>query len=92
MGWTLSQVKSGQEWLIHAGGQKCSPSESNYPSYKGELYALVSAIKKLENYLALNHFKVKTDNNAFKWLISLKNGESFLVYWSQILAQFDFEV
>ena len=79
MGWTLSQVQDGQERLMHAGGRKCSVGESNYPSYKGELCALVSAIKKLDNYLVLNCFIVRSDNNALKWLVNLQAGESTIV-------------
>ena len=92
MGWTLSQTINGQERLIHAGGRKCSPGESNYASWKGELCALVSAIKRLDNYLSAHHFIVKTDNTALKWLVNLKSGEGIIFRWSQILSKYDFEV
>ena len=92
MGWMLSQMQNSQEQLIHAGGRKCSFGESNYRSYKGESCALVSAIKKLYNYLALNHFKMRTDNSALKWLVNLHAGESILVGWGQILGQYSFTV
>ena len=90
MAWTLSQVQNGQERLIHAGGQKCSAGESNYPSYKGELCALVSAIKRLDHYLSLPPFVVRTDNSALRWLVSLKTGEAIVVRWGQILGQYNF--
>ena len=92
MAWTLSQVQNGQERLIHAGGRKCSAGESNYPSYKGELCALVSAIKRLDHYLSATPFVVRTDNSALRWLVSLKSGEAIVVRWGQILGRYEFRV
>ena len=92
MAWTLSQVQNGQERLIHAGGRKCSAGESNYPSYKGELCALVSAIKRLDHYLSLTPFVVRTDNSALRWLVNLKAGEAIVVRWGQILGRYEFRV
>ena len=48
MGYSLSQVQDGAERLIAAAGCKCTQGESHYPWYKGELAALVSAIKHFE--------------------------------------------
>ena len=85
MAWTLSQVQNGQERLIHAG-------ESNYPSFKGELCALVSAIKRLHHYPLLTPFVVRTNNSALKWLVTLKTGEAIVVQWGQILGGYEFRV
>ena len=92
MGFTLSQMQEGEERLICAGGRKCTSGESNYPSFKGEMCALVSAVKRFDPYLALNKFVVRTDATALKWLVTMRCGEAIIARWHQVLAGYDFEV
>ena len=42
----LSQVQDGQERFLGCWGRKCNKYERNYPSYKGELLAVIQCIKK----------------------------------------------
>ena len=42
----LCQVQNRQERFIRCWGRKCSKYEQNYPSYKGEMLAVIQSIKK----------------------------------------------
>ena len=44
VGWVLSQVQQGQKRMISTEGQKCNLAERHYPSWKGEMMALVTGI------------------------------------------------
>jgi len=39
-------AKMGRERMIAAGGRRCNQAESYYPSWKGEMMALVTGIGK----------------------------------------------
>ena len=47
----ISQVQDGKERFIAAGGMKCTKYERNYPSVKGELAAIVFALRLFEYLL-----------------------------------------
>ena len=47
----ISQVQEGKERFLAAGGRKCTRYEQNYPSVKGELSAVVYALRKFEHQL-----------------------------------------
>ena len=42
----LSQVQDGRERFLGCRGRKCKKSKRNYPSYKGELLAVIQCIRK----------------------------------------------
>ena len=42
----LSQVQDRQERFLRCWGRKCNKYKRNYPSYKGELLAVIQCIKK----------------------------------------------
>ena len=50
--WVLSQVQNGQERFLGCWGRKCNQYERNYPSYKGELLAVIQCIKKWKHILS----------------------------------------
>ena len=54
----LSQVQGEKERLIAAVGRKCTTGEANYPSWKGELAALVFGIRKFNHILSFKKFEV----------------------------------
>ena len=58
--------------FIGAAAAKCSQAESNYPSSKGELAALVMGLRKFEHLLLFKKFLVRTDNSALTFLHSMK--------------------
>jgi len=49
VGWFLSQVEKGQQHIIAAGGRKCNLAERHYPSWKGEMMALVTGIRQWDH-------------------------------------------
>ena len=52
----LSQVQDGQERFLGCWERKCNKYEKNYPSYKGELLAVIQCIKKLKHILSYRPF------------------------------------
>ena len=71
----LSQVQKGKERLIAAGGRKTTTGERNYPSWKGELAAIVYGCRKYNHILSYKPFVIYTDSAALKQLNSLKPTE-----------------
>jgi len=52
----LSQVQNGQERFIAAAGRKTTKYERNYHSTKGELSAIIYALRKWEHILRFKQF------------------------------------
>ncbi len=71
VGWVLSQVQGGRECMIAAGGQKCNLAERHYQSWKGEMMALVTEIRKWDHLLGARPFKVCTDSSPLTHMLSL---------------------
>ena len=46
------QVQDGQERFLGCWGRKCNKYKRNYPSYKGELLAVIQCIKKWKHILS----------------------------------------
>ena len=91
-GAVLSQVQDGRERFIACAASKNNPAQSCYPSYKGELLAAVTAIKKFEHLLQMRKFILRTDSSAMKYLETLKEFRGIFARWQMYLAEFDFEV
>ena len=92
IGGILSQVQDGKERLIGATARKCSRYERNYPSVKGELSALIHAVRKWEHILRYRPFIVNTDSQALKYLTNLKCPTGIWFRWLEELQSYDFEV
>ena len=60
----LSQVQDGQERLIAAVGRKNTTAEKNYPSYKGEMSAVIFGCCKFNHILSYSWFVLDTDSSA----------------------------
>ena len=88
----LSQVQDGQERLIAAAGRKTTTGEKNYPSWKGELSAVVYGIRKFTHILSYKPFRIYTDSSALKHLTTLKPNSGILNRWYEELANVSFEV
>ena len=69
----LSLLQDGQERFIGCWGRKCNEYERNYPSYKGQLLAVIHCIKKWEYIISYRPFEVHTDASALKYLTTMKN-------------------
>ena len=88
----LSQVQDGEERFLGCWGRKCNKYERNYPSYKGELLAVIQCIKKWKHILNYRQFEVHTDASALKYLTTMKNQSGLFTRWYQELAGFNFIV
>lgn len=92
IGAVLSQVQDGQERLIAADGRKTTGPEKRYPSWKGELSAIVRGIRKFAPILSFKPFIINTDSKALVQLKSLKQCTGMLARWTEELAGYDFTV
>ena len=92
IGAVLSQVQDGQERLIAADGRKTTGPEKRYPSWKGELSAIIRGIRKFSPILSYKPFIINTDSKALVQLKSLKQCTGMLARWSEELAGYDFVV
>ena len=91
-GSVLSQVQGGQERFIACAASKNSSAQACYPSYKGELLAVVTALRKFEHMLQMRRFILRTDSSAMKYLETLKEYRGIFARWQLFLSEFDFEV
>jgi hypothetical protein len=92
VGWVLSQVQDGRERMIAAGGRKCSLAERHYPSWKGEMMALITGIRKWDHLLGARRFKVCTDSSPLTHMLSLRMTKGIIQRWLQELASYQFHV
>ena len=92
VGWVLSQVQQGQERMIAAGGRKCNLAERHYPSWKGEMMALVTGIRKWDHLLGARCFKVCTDSSPLTHMLSLRMTKGIIQHWLQKLVSNQFHV
>ena len=88
----LSQVQNGRGRFIACAASKNNGPQSVYPSYKGELLAIITAIKKFEHLLQMRKFILRTDSSAMKYLGTLKEFRGIFARWQLYLAEFDFDV
>ena len=86
----LSQVQNGQERFLGCWRRKCYQYEQNYPSYKGELLAVIHCIKKWKHILRYRPFEVHSDASTLKFLTTVKNQSGLITRWYQELAGFNF--
>ena len=92
MAGVLSQIQEGIERFIAAHGRKCSKHETNYPSTKGELAAVMACLRKWDHILKYRKFILITDSKALKYLQTLKQPSGIWFRWLQELQSYDFEV
>ena len=85
----ISSSRWRDSWVAGGGN---AISTRNYPSYKGELLAVIQCIKKWKHILNFNPFEVHTDASALKYLTTMKNQSGLFTRWYQELAGFNFTV
>ena len=75
------------------GGLTLHPAARKWPIWKAELYAVLMATKRLEQYLKPQKFILEVDNMAVFYLLSkdIKN-KSVITRWLLHIKSFDFEV
>ena len=72
--------------------EKLLAAQATYPSFKGELLAIVVGIKKFEHMLQCRKSVLQTDVSAMKYLETLHDNRGMFCRWQLYLAQFDFDV
>ena len=88
----LSQIQEGEERFLGCWGRKCSSYEQNYPSYKGELLAVVCCAKKWRHILSYRPFEIYTDASALLHLSTMKNLTGIFMRWYETLGGLQFKV
>ena len=66
--------------------RKCTKFEKNYGSCKGELAAIIFAVRKFEHILRFNRFILETDAQSLKYLNTMKNPRGIFFRWIEELA------
>ena len=93
-GVVLSQIQNGEEKLINCTSKVCNVSEQNYPSWKGELCALIHAFKRFNYILRFKPFLVRTDSTCLQtyktW--SKLDISGVAVRWILYIQSFDFNI
>ena len=92
VGAVLSQVQQGQERFIACCASKNNPVQASYPSHKGELLAVVTALQKFEHMLQMRRFILRTDSSCLTHLSTMKQVKGMFARWQLYLSEFDFEV
>ena len=88
----LSQQQDGAERLIGAVGRKTTGPEKRYPSWKGELAAIMYGIRKFAPILSYRRFTINTDSKALTYFNSLKCNAGMVSRWAEELQAYDFVV
>jgi site-specific DNA-cytosine methylase len=93
LGAILSQVDSeGKEGVVACISRSLNEHEQRYPAWKGELLAVVWAVKQLKPYLAGRDFTVVTDHRPLLWLMSSAELAGQQERWVLALQEFSFSV
>lgn len=92
IGGVLSQCFDTVEKPVMFLSRTLNQHEKNYATTHKECLAIVWCIKQCEHYLMANKFIVRTDHNALKWLMNVKDHNGRLMRWALTLMEYDFEI
>lgn len=92
IGAILEQEQDGQVRFVAAAGRKTTAGERNYPPTKGELSAIMYALRKFEHILRYKRFVIYCDHKPLQWLQTMKNPKGIYWRWLAELATYEFEV
>jgi len=90
--YNLSMIKDGKERIISYGGRGLRPAEKNYTVCEKELLGIISGVLHYHEYLQPKPFLIKTDNNALKYLESVKHITGRLGRWYMLLSGYKFRI
>ncbi|EEC06827.1 polyprotein of retroviral origin, putative, partial [Ixodes scapularis] len=72
--------------------RQLNEAEKRYGATEQECLGVVWAVRHFRCYLFGRHFRVITDCNAFKWLMSVRDPNSRLARWNFLLQEHSFEI
>ncbi|GFR41142.1 hypothetical protein Agub_g1791 [Astrephomene gubernaculifera] len=82
-----------REYMCACISRSLNVHERKYTSYKGELLAVVWAVKLLHSYLSSRPFTVVTDHAPLLWLMTTSEGLTpQYARWALTLQAYDFDV
>ena len=84
VGGILPQVQNGAKCFIGCYSKSCDSTQSNYPSFKGELLAVILGLRK--------RFLIRTDSSAITFLTSMRKSRGMFAHWAVYLSSFDFDI
>jgi len=88
----LSQVQNGKERFLGGVAKKNNEAERNYPSYKGELAAIIFTLRRFEHILRAKKFIIRTDSGPLQYLKTCKKTSGIFARYHNYLSTFNFEV
>lgn len=88
----LSQVQAGREKFLGCVAKKNNEAERNYPSYKGELAAIIFTLRRFEHILRAKKFIIRTDSGPLQYLKTCKKTSGIFARYHNYLSTFNFEV
>ena len=93
VGAVLSQTDDdGNEYVVAYASKTFKSHEKHMGISEKEMAACVFGVREFRHYIFGTHFKLITDHNALKYLMSIKDPTGKLARWSIFLSQFDFEI
>ena len=92
VGAVLSQVQDGVEHVIAYGSRTLSKPEQNYCVTDRELPAVRFFVEYYKHYLLGRQFVARTDDQALKWLYSLREPKDRISRWLETLSAYQFSI
>jgi site-specific DNA-cytosine methylase len=93
LGAILTQVDTeGEEHMVACISRSLNTHEARYPAWKGELLAVVWAVKHFKPYLAGRDFTICTDHRPLLWLMTAADLAGQQERWVLALQEFTFSV
>ena len=90
--YNLSMIKDEQKQIILYGVKGLRSAEKNYTVCEKELLGIISGVLHYHEFLQPKPFLIKTDNNALKYLDSVKHITGRLERWYMLLSGYKFRV
>ena len=85
--------KNPTEWLpVGFFSKTLNETEQRYSATERECFAVVWSVLYLRPYIEGTHFKIRTDHEALRWLMTLTDPSGRLTRWRLRLSEFDYEV
>ena len=93
IGAVLAQLdEEGNEYMVACASRSLNVHERNYTPWKGELLAVVWAIKTFRVYLHGVHFELCTDHRPLLWLLNQQEPTGQHARWVLSLMEYDYHV